>query len=52
MADISYIDKDFVRFKFKNSKGEDENSILAFGDKVGVLEEGGSAVRSRSAGGR
>lgn len=47
MPDIRYIEKDFVRFKFQNSKGEDVQAILAFGDKVDVLEEGHSGQPSR-----
>lgn len=40
MPDIRYIDKDFVRFNFKGFDGSDQRAILAFGDKVEVLEEG------------
>lgn len=47
MADIRYIDEDFVRFKFNGSGGSEEQAILAFGDKVEVLEEGGSGKPSR-----
>lgn len=47
MADIRYIDKDFVRFKFSGSGGAEEQAILAFGDKVEVLEEGGAGRPSR-----
>ncbi|HJQ68972.1 MAG TPA: MBL fold metallo-hydrolase [Blastocatellia bacterium] len=47
MADIRYIDKDFVRFRFAGSNGEEQQAILAFGDKVEVLEEGGSGKPSR-----
>lgn len=43
MADIRYIDKDFVRFNF----GNDQKAILAFGDKVEVLEEGSGSTPSR-----
>ena len=44
MPDIRYIDKDFVRFTFTGSDGSEQKAILAFGDKVDVLEEG---ARSR-----
>ena len=47
MADIRYIDKDFVRFRFTGSGGTEEQAILAFGDKVEVLEEGGGSKPSR-----
>lgn len=41
MPDIRYIDKDFLRFKFSGFDGNnEEQAILAFGDKVEVLEEG------------
>lgn len=47
MPDIRYIDKDFVRFKFLGFGGTEEHAILAFGDKVDVLEQGGGATPSR-----
>jgi hypothetical protein len=47
MPDIRYIDKDFVRFSFSGSDGSQERAILAFGDKVDVLEEGGGSTPSR-----
>ncbi|MGH7830298.1 MAG: hypothetical protein ACREP8_08970, partial [Candidatus Binatia bacterium] len=47
MPDIRYIDKDFVRFKFSGFGGTPEQAILAFGDKVEVLEEGGGSTPSR-----
>src|SRR5687768_15803070 len=47
MPDIRYIDKDFVRFKFTGFDGSEQNAILAFGDKVEVLEEGAGNSRSR-----
>ena len=47
MPVIRYIDKDFVRFKFSGSDGSKEQAILAFGDKVEVLEEGGGSRPSR-----
>jgi hypothetical protein len=40
MPDIRYIDKDFVRFTFSDSDGQEQRATLAFGDKVDVLEEG------------
>jgi beta-lactamase superfamily II metal-dependent hydrolase len=43
MADIRYIDKDFVRFRF----GNNQQAILAFGDKVDVLQEGSGSTPSR-----
>jgi hypothetical protein len=43
MPDIRYIDKDFVRFRF----GDGRSAILAFGDKVDVLEEGTGSAPSR-----
>jgi hypothetical protein len=43
MADIRYIDKDFVRFNF----GSDQKAILAFGDKVEVLQEGSGSTPSK-----
>lgn len=47
MPDIRYIDKDFVRFKFSGFGGNEEQAILAFGDKVEVLEQGGGSTPSR-----
>ena len=47
MPDIRYIDKDFVRFKFTGFDGSEQNAILAFGDKVEVLEEGAGNTSSR-----
>jgi beta-lactamase superfamily II metal-dependent hydrolase len=47
MSDIRYIDKDFVRFTFSASNGEDKRATLAFGDKVDVLEEGEGRKPSR-----
>src|SRR5687768_11530049 len=47
MPDIRYIDKDFVRFKFSGFSGTEEQAILAFGDKVEVLELGGGSTPSR-----
>ncbi len=47
MADIRYIDKDFVRFNFKGAGGEDKHAILAFGDKVEVLQESSRSKPSR-----
>ena len=47
MADIRYIDKDFVRFRFLGAEGNEQQAILAFGDKVEVLEEGGGGNPSR-----
>lgn len=43
MADIRYIDKDFVRFNFTWPDGREDKETLAFGDKVEVLEEASSA---------
>lgn len=39
MADIRYIDKDFVKFNYTNEKGKQETAVLVFGDKVEVIEE-------------
>lgn len=47
MPDIRYIDKDFVSFRFVGSGGEEDKAILAFGDKVDVLEEGSGSKPSR-----
>src|SRR3970040_729430 len=47
MPDIRYIDKDFVRFKFAGFSGDQEQAILAFGDKVEVLQEGSGSTPSR-----
>ena len=47
MPDIRYIDKDFVRFKFTGFDGAEKQAVLAFGDKVDVLEEGGGNTPSR-----
>jgi hypothetical protein len=47
VADIRYIDKDFVRFTFSGGDGNEEHAILAFGDKVDVLEEGSGSGPSR-----
>ncbi len=40
MADIRYIDKDFVTFKFSGAGGNPQRATLVFGDKVEVLQEG------------
>ena len=47
MPDIRYIDKDFVRFRFSGFGGNQEQAILAFGDKVEVLQEGAGSMPSR-----
>ena len=47
MTDIRYIDKDFVRFTFPGSDGSEQHAILAFGDKVDVLQEGAGGTPSR-----
>lgn len=47
MPDIRYIDKDFVTFTFTGFEGNEERAILAFGDKVEVLEEGKGSKPSR-----
>lgn len=47
MPDIRYIDKDFVVFNFPGQNGEQGRAILAFGDKVEVLEEGKRGKPSR-----
>ena len=47
MPDIRYIDKDFVRFRFSGFAGNQEQAILAFGDKVEVLQEGAGSMPSR-----
>jgi hypothetical protein len=47
MPDIRYIDRDFVRFTFSGFDGTEEDAILAFGDKVDVLEEGAGSTPSR-----
>jgi beta-lactamase superfamily II metal-dependent hydrolase len=47
MPDIRYIDKDFVRLKFTGLDGSEQQTILAFGDKVDVLEEGSGNKPSR-----
>jgi hypothetical protein len=47
MPDIRYIDKDFVRFKFSGFGGSEQHAILAFGDKVDVLQQGGGSTPSR-----
>ena len=47
MPDIRYIDKDFVRFTFIGRDGKEDQAILAFGDKVEVLEAGTSKKPSR-----
>jgi hypothetical protein len=47
MPDIRYIDKDFVRFTFTGFDGSEQKAILAFGDKVDVLEEGSGNKPSR-----
>jgi beta-lactamase superfamily II metal-dependent hydrolase len=47
MADIRYIDKDFVRCKFTGADGNEAQAILAFGDKVEVLQEGSGSTPSR-----
>jgi beta-lactamase superfamily II metal-dependent hydrolase len=47
MADIRYIDKDFVTFNFSASGGLQQKAILAFGDKVEILQEGTGSQPSR-----
>ncbi|MEM7481543.1 MAG: hypothetical protein AAF481_10240 [Acidobacteriota bacterium] len=47
MADIRYIDKDFVRFTYLGFDGSERKATLVFGDKVDVLEEGAGAQPSR-----
>ena len=47
MPDIRYIDKDFVRFRFAGADGAERQAILAFGDKVDVLQEGSGSTPSR-----
>ena len=47
MADIRYVDKDFVAFTFSGSGGEPQKAILVFGDKIEVLEEGAGGQPSR-----
>ena len=44
MADIRYIDKDFVRFTFTRAGGQEAQATLVFGDKVDVIEEDGATV--------
>ena len=46
MADIRYIDKDFVRFTFTGADGHEAQATLVFGDKVDVIEEAASASGS------
>ena len=50
MPDIRYIDKDFVALTVTESNGREWKAVLAFGDKVDVLEEGvgGSPSRIRA----
>jgi hypothetical protein len=43
MGQIRYIDKDFVKFTY----GANKHAILAFGDKVEVLQEGSGSTPSR-----
>ena len=47
MADIRYIDKDFVRFTFIGFSGAEEQATLVFGDKVDILQEGSGSTPSR-----
>jgi hypothetical protein len=47
MADIRYIDKDFVNFKYTGSGDNDRTATLVFGDKVEVLEEGAGSTPSK-----
>lgn len=47
MADIRYIDKDFVRLTFTGSSGTAQGAVLVFGDKVEVLQEGSSTTPSQ-----
>lgn len=47
MPDIRYIDKDFVAFTHPGFGGREQRAILAFGDKVEVLEEGTGSKPSR-----
>ena len=47
MADIRYIDKDFVTFNFSISGADPQRAILAFGDKVEIMEEGTASQPSR-----
>jgi beta-lactamase superfamily II metal-dependent hydrolase len=46
VADIRYIDKDFVRFTFTRADGQEAQATLVFGDKVDVIEEAASASAS------
>jgi beta-lactamase superfamily II metal-dependent hydrolase len=48
MPDVRYIDKDFVRFNFIDDEAKKDHAILAFGDKVEVLEEGSKVSRIRA----
>lgn len=47
MSDIRYIDKDFVSFTVQEQNGREWKAVLAFGDKVEILEEGTGATPSR-----
>ena len=47
MADIRYIDKDFIRFSYAFANGDPAQETLYFGDKVEVLEEGNANKPSR-----
>ena len=47
MADIRYIDKDFVTFRYSRPGGPEQRETLVFGDKVEVLEEGTGSQPSR-----
>jgi beta-lactamase superfamily II metal-dependent hydrolase len=47
MADIRYIDKDFVKFTFTGLDGSEQKATLVFGDKVDVLQEGSGSTPSR-----
>ena len=47
MPDIRYIDKDFVRFEYQGAGGQPEHAVLAFGDKIELLQEGAGSQPSR-----
>lgn len=47
MPDIRYIDKDFVGLTVTEANGKQWKAVLAFGDKVEVLEEGAGGNPSR-----
>lgn len=48
MADIRYIDKDFVEFRYRTNAGKKRKATLTFGDKIDFLGVDGSRSKIRA----